>query len=91
MLVKMNLALMRMAVLGTVKVERTLEIMVTDVDGLEWVDRVLKKLLNGKKRYAQIIYGFMLSFFVSYYGVKTICVVEYWAVWLNIGHLSIFM
>lgn len=69
----MNLALMRMAVLGTVKVERTLEIMVTDVDGLEWVDRVLKKLLNGKKRYAHIIYGFMLFLFVSYYGVKTIC------------------
>lgn len=52
----MNLESVKMVVLGTVKMERILEIMATDVDGLGWVDRVLMDLLNGKKRYVDIVY-----------------------------------
>lgn len=47
----MNLALMKMAVIGLEKVGRTWEIMGTDVGGQGWVVDPMMALLSGQKRY----------------------------------------
>lgn len=47
----MNLGLMKMAVLGSEKADRTSEKMGTDVGGLGWAVDLMMLLLSGLKRY----------------------------------------
>lgn len=60
----MSLALMKMVVLGTVKVERNLGRMGTDAAGLEWEVNLKILYQSGKKRCAIIYYKLLSLFFL---------------------------
>lgn len=55
MKMSMNLEPMKMVALGSVKVEKILETMVTDVDGDGWEVKAMMALQNGKKRYMNAV------------------------------------
>ena len=66
----MNLGLMKMAVLGSEKADRTSEKMGTDVGGLGWAVDLMMLLLSGLKRYNMFFLYFNLTSSLVFFLVR---------------------